>query len=76
MVYEGDLGLGPLNHALLGWQRIFNHVRRYRALDRRTPADPVLSFRGRMHLGLPPPPDPATVSDVLNANMQNANEEC
>ena len=36
--YEGDFGLGPLNHALARWQRTYNHVRPHRALDRRTPA--------------------------------------
>jgi transposase InsO family protein len=37
--YQGDLGLGPLNHALSRWQKTYNTVRPHRALDRRTPAD-------------------------------------
>jgi transposase InsO family protein len=37
--YEGELGLGPLNHALSRWQKVYNFVRPHRALDRRTPAD-------------------------------------
>jgi len=35
----GDLSLRPLSHALSRWQRIHNHIRPHRALDRRPPAD-------------------------------------
>jgi len=73
-VYEGDLNLGPLNQALSRWQRVYNFVRPHRALDRRTPAEPVLTVRVRIHSRLSPSSGPETVSHVLNSKV--VSEDC
>lgn len=38
-VYDGDVEMAPLNHALQYWERIYNTVRPHYALDGRTPAE-------------------------------------
>jgi len=48
----------------------------HRALERRTPADRVLTFRGRIHSGLPRPAGPKTVSRVLNPHIAMHSRGC
>lgn len=38
-VYDGDLGIGPLNTALQGWEYVYNHIRPHQALGYLTPSE-------------------------------------
>lgn len=38
-LYDGDLGMVPLNEALLAWERIYNTVRPHYSLDGQTPEE-------------------------------------
>jgi putative transposase len=38
-LYDGDLGMVPLNEALLAWERVYNTIRPHYSLDGLTPAE-------------------------------------
>ena len=38
-LYDGDLGMEPLNQALLGWEQVYNTIRPHHSLDGLTPAE-------------------------------------
>ncbi len=38
-LYDGDLGMVPLNEALLAWERVYNTIRPHYSLDGRTPEE-------------------------------------
>lgn len=43
-LYDGDLELVPLNHALLQWEHVYNHVRPHQALGYLTPQQFLIKF--------------------------------
>lgn len=44
-VYEGELKIIPLNEALQGWERVYNHIRPHQALGYLTPQQFLLQCR-------------------------------
>ena len=51
-VYDGDLEVEPLNHALREWETVYNRVRPHQALDSKTPEEYLRSC----HPALSPQP--------------------